>query len=182
MDVSAGHLESNHDIPSPMFNATHNIQTPFNVHEFRDVPTSSADPATKYLPGYGTFLTTIFVDPLELRLQDSPAAEPGDGTKFLTVYALNKQYTFSKTQHVRAAVPTNSVALKCADFPKLTILLFPLCLTLWPATVFRPLLGCRPWRLSLPNTAAIHNVPATTISIHLPPVKSPSDRQTQCGF
>lgn len=37
----------------------------------------------------------------------------------MTVYTLNKQYGFSRTQSVRSTVPVDSVALTCADVPKL---------------------------------------------------------------
>jgi hypothetical protein len=57
---------------------------------------------------------------MELKLQDAPATEAGEGTKFVTVYTLNKQYAFSKTQTSRAAVPVDSIALKCSNIPKLT--------------------------------------------------------------
>jgi hypothetical protein len=56
---------------------------------------------------------------MQLKLQDVPATEPGEGTKFVTAYTLNKQYGFSRTQSVCAAVPVNFVALMCTDIPKL---------------------------------------------------------------
>jgi hypothetical protein len=71
------------------------------------------------MSGYRVFVSPESVEPMQIKLQDSPAAEPGEGTKFMTIYTLNKQYRFSRTQTVRAAVPINSVALKCADIPKL---------------------------------------------------------------
>jgi hypothetical protein len=58
------------------------------------------------------------VAPLQLKLQDVPAAEPGEGTSFVTAYTLNKQYGFSRTQSVRSAVPDGSIALTCTDIPK----------------------------------------------------------------
>jgi hypothetical protein len=119
VDASHSHSEDNQTVDGTMFNATDVTQPPFNVHAFQGAQASHIDPATTYLPGYGTFVSRKYVKPLELRLQDSPAAEPGDGTSFLTVYTLNKQYGFSRTQPARAAGPANSVALKCANLPKL---------------------------------------------------------------
>ncbi|KAJ7803809.1 hypothetical protein B0H14DRAFT_3776627 [Mycena olivaceomarginata] len=101
-----------------MFNATHLMWPPFNMHEF-GAPVSHVDPATTYLPGYGSFVSREYVEPLELRLQDVPAAELGDGTSFLTVYTLNKQYGFFRSQPAHAAIPANSVTLKCANLLKL---------------------------------------------------------------
>ncbi|KAJ7348116.1 hypothetical protein DFH08DRAFT_808870 [Mycena albidolilacea] len=119
VDASHSHSEDNQTVDGTMFNATHVTRPPFNVHAFQGAQVSHIDPATTYLPGYGTFVSRKYVEPLELKLQDGPAAEPGDGTSFLTVYTLNKQYGFSRTQPTRTAVPANSVALKCADLPKL---------------------------------------------------------------
>ncbi|KAJ7838244.1 hypothetical protein B0H14DRAFT_3459667 [Mycena olivaceomarginata] len=89
-------------------------------HYTTGIEPSESDPALTYLPGYQALVSPQSVVPMELKLQDSPAIEAGEGTKFVTVYTLNKQYGFSKTQTSHAAVPVDSIALKCSDIPKLT--------------------------------------------------------------
>ncbi|KAJ7325760.1 hypothetical protein DFH08DRAFT_1027683 [Mycena albidolilacea] len=103
-EASSSHTAYSHAADNSMSNATHTRRPPFNVHEFQRIQGTPVDPATRYLPGYSKFVFTKYVEPLELKLQDGPAAEPGDGTNFLTVYTLNKQYEFSRTQSARAAI------------------------------------------------------------------------------
>ncbi|KAJ7812812.1 hypothetical protein B0H14DRAFT_2605530 [Mycena olivaceomarginata] len=111
-----GQFSYNPHVNSSTFNAAHILRPPCNVHQSHG---GGADPALTYMSGYWVFVTPESVEPMQIKLQDSPAAEPGEVTKFMTVYTLNKQYIFSRTQTVRAAVPINSVALKYADIPKL---------------------------------------------------------------
>jgi hypothetical protein len=106
----------NPHVNSSTFNAAHILRPPCNVHQSHS---GGADPALTYMLGYWVFVSPESAEPMQVKLQDSPAAEPGEGTKFMTVYILNKQYRFSRTQTVQTAVPINSVALKCADIPKL---------------------------------------------------------------
>jgi hypothetical protein len=102
-----------------MQHVEHISQSASNSHQAHSDHATRTDPALTYLPGYGEVVSPIPGGPMQLRLQDNPATEPGDGTKYMTIYTLNKQYSFSKAQSVRAAVPANSVALRCADIPKL---------------------------------------------------------------
>ncbi|KAJ7302966.1 hypothetical protein DFH08DRAFT_977346 [Mycena albidolilacea] len=95
----------------------YNGHTPYNPTT-RNVHTGN-DPVLTYLPGYWATISPAPVAPLQLKLQDVPATEPGEGIKFITVYTLNKEYGFSRTQSVCAAVPDASIALMCTDIPKL---------------------------------------------------------------
>ncbi|KAJ7829888.1 hypothetical protein B0H14DRAFT_2593755 [Mycena olivaceomarginata] len=66
--------------------------------------------------------------------QDNPATEPGDGTKYMTIYTLNKQYGFSKAQSM-----------------------------LWPDIAYKRLPEYHPSHQSSPNTSATPHVPVTTM-------------------
>jgi hypothetical protein len=129
-----GHISYSPSVNSSTFNAAHILEPTANVYQPCSAHTIGSDPALTYLPGYWAIVSPIPVTPMQLKLQDFPATEPGEGTKFVTAYTLNTQYRFSRTQSICAAVPVNFVALTSTDILKLVQLyryfMVPTCLML----------------------------------------------------
>ncbi|KAJ7348399.1 hypothetical protein DFH08DRAFT_1000177 [Mycena albidolilacea] len=71
-------------VNSSMSNAAHTLQSTSNIHQHLSVQSSGIDPTLTYLP--------VSVGPIQLKLQDSPAAEPG--SPGLSPSALQFQSTY----------------------------------------------------------------------------------------
>ncbi|KAJ7347784.1 hypothetical protein DFH08DRAFT_808562 [Mycena albidolilacea] len=76
-DLSGHTLYSLAVVNSSTSNAVHALQSTSSVHQPLSVQSGSIDPTLTYLPGYQAVISPVSVGPIQPRLQDSPAAEPG---------------------------------------------------------------------------------------------------------
>ncbi|KAJ7325438.1 hypothetical protein DFH08DRAFT_817120 [Mycena albidolilacea] len=85
------HISYSPSVNSSTFNAAYVLEPKANVHQPHSAHTIGSDPALTYLPGYRVIVSIAPVAPMQWKLQDVPVTEPGEGTKFVTAYTLNKQ-------------------------------------------------------------------------------------------